>query len=773
MGNEKQILWISGPPGIGKTVLSSAMIADIRDTYLPAPACIAMFHCDASNQQSRSMDILFASIIAQMASKVPPEHLVHGIPSCLANAYQKSIRFGRKSLSKADSPQDVIATMALFMDTWVVIDGLDEMDQPERAQELLNISSLVGAAFRIAVLSRSTSTIKKVFADIPQIQIQPSHVQNDIHQYIKARSKELPLDEEAARQQVAQAVNAKADGMFLWTRLVMEDLTIATCLADIEEILLQYPIGLSGVYDRFLSGMVSQSIYRQHLARDILQWVCCAFRPLNMPDLDSALSTNTSGGRFENGTGSRPSRQVIMDICGPFLVLNDTIDTLRPVHQSFREYLIGPQTPLTTPEAARFLIHPGTAHSDLALRCIRYLKSKPFFSAGISGGSDDFWDYAMTYWCQHTVKGSYNEELESGIYDLIYTAGKRQHWLHWMLFGYHGSPFSFTNIFRLQAELRDWARPSTREDSLKRLTRKDWNMDCLELLIKATRRREAFSKLSNTYFEIMMVARDLVRRLKRDAQLTEAITRLENSRTALGDHQNLSELGFIYNLLGMLHDQTGHVQLALRSHQTARSIQESLDNKSNTDVLWTMNEIGRMYRHIGLLDDSERMHRHVLDHLTADLPEDHPELIWTINTLATTLREQNRAEEALALHMQAYDSRSKSLGESHAHTLWSCSDVAKCYQSQRSFTTALIWYQKTLDGRASTLGLEDPDTLWSMNHLGMVLADLGRHFEAVEIHEQALEAQERVLGLDHEHTCWTRNIISALRGKMESCMVLC
>lgn len=347
------------------------------------------------------------------------------------------------------------------------------------------------------------------------------------------------------------------------------------------------------------------------------------------------------------------------------------------------------------------------------------------------------------------------------------TADKRQRWLNWMLFGHHGSPLSLSHVFRLQRELRHWAEPSKRDDSLKHLTRKEWNMDCLELLIKATRRREGLSKLGETYFGIMAVARDLVRGLKHDGQTYEAIARLQDLRTVLENCGVFSELSFVHNLLGMLHDQEGNSTPALQAHQTAQSIQESSDTTNNSGILWTMNEIARIYRHIGLLKDSENIHRQVLDQLAADLPEDHPELIWTINTLATTLRKQNRASEALQLHMRAYYSRSKSLGELHAHSLWSCGDVAKCYQSQGLFADAIIWYQKAFDGRVKTLGHRHPDTLWSMNHLGLILADLDRVYEAIDVQKKALESQKTILGPDHPHTRWTRTTVDDLEEKIE------
>lgn len=318
LSDTKPLLWISGPPDIGKTILSSAIFTDIQATSQAAD-CIAIFSCDANDRPSTLMDVLFGSIIAQIATKVQPEHLVHGLPQCLINAWQKSARFGRKSLSKSDLPQYILFDMAVLLRrTWVIIDGLDEMMEPERVRELLDIASALGPSFRLAVLSRATSTIKKTLGHLSQIEIENSDVQGDISRYIEARSKELPLDNDKIRQNVSQAVNSKSEGMFLWARLIMADLSTATCQADMEQILLQYPVGLSGVYDRFLEGIASQAIHRQRLAQNILQWVCCACRPLRIDDLASALSSTYSDSWVNDENGARPSRSAILDVCSPF-----------------------------------------------------------------------------------------------------------------------------------------------------------------------------------------------------------------------------------------------------------------------------------------------------------------------------------------------------------------------------------------------------------------------------------------------------------------------
>lgn len=704
-----------------------------------------------------------------MASHLPPEYQDGGLPSCLVKAYQRSKKFNRPSISKADLPHEVFAALCLLVEqTWLVIDGVDELDEPQDAvQQLLRISSSPGHALRLAMLSRSIPNIEKLHAagDFHRIDVQPWNVERDIRAYIESKSRDLPLDDDYSREIVIEEVAAKSDGMFLWSRLVMEDLASATCLADIKQTLRQCPSGVSGIYDRFLTSLSSQSIPRQRLARDLLRWVCCTFRPLNISELESALSTKISAAHGRTSDDQKVYRSAVTEICHPFLVIDPTLDQLRPVHHSFREYLRGLPASSLGATASRFFVHGEASHADIALRCIKYLKSRSLSEENSS--PDGFWTYAMTSWCKHTVLGSYDARLEVEICDVLSTSERRKGWLYWMFFGCSSSPFPFATIFRLEEELQRWAEPSLLQTaSINTLGRNDWAMDCLELLMELSGRQHISKRLSTAYFDLMIVARDIARRLTRKSQLNAAVQNLEKRKLEIQESEDKSQMGFLLNLLGILYDQQGMTNLALQAHRTARSIQVQMMGEEADEALWTMNETGRMYRHIGLLEESERIHKQVLERLTMTLPEDHPEIIWTVNTLATTLRKQDRPAEALDLHLQAYNSRSKTLGGLHAHTLWSCADVAKCYRDQQMFATALVWYQKTLEGRITTFGSEHADTLWTKNDVGVVLAALGRHLEAKEIQEEALRGQERVLGMDHKHTCWTRRILEELTSEM-------
>lgn len=101
----------------------------------------------------------------------------------------------------------------------------------------------------------------------------------------------------------------------------------------------------------------------------------------------------------------------------------------------------------------------------------------------------------------------------------------------------------------------------------------------------------------------------------------------------------------------------------------------------HVETLWTVNELGRVYRHKGDYGNTKSMHVRAVTALTLELPEDYLEVIWTLNTLAKVYIRQERHPEALPLHQRVLETRRKLLGHKHPHTLRVLGDVAKCHMA--------------------------------------------------------------------------------------------
>ena len=778
------LLWISGDPGIGKTVLSSSIVNDIE---MGTDSAVVYFHSDAGDESSRTTLGLLTSLIAQLKGQYQTRSPTSSSPECLLQAYETSVKYGRPYISQADTPEFIVEELiSVYEQTIVVIDGLDEMAEPDSTIEALLKLSKQSESLRIVFLSRPIPVIRKKLQHLPQIALSPAELKQDIRSYVLKKSEDIPLDEVAGRESIVNDICTKAEGMFLWARMVMDDLSAATSLSHIQDILAQCPPGLYGMYSHFLRGLAAQSPERQRLTRDILRWVVCAARPLTVEELQSALATTLEG------DNEKPFRSVVIEACSPFVIVSTNGGFVRPVHHSVREFLVQETSPLRLEGTiSSFFVPPKETHAELALRCAKYVNTNssgwPETWTASSNPYGPFHSYALASWCYHTVSGQYRADLDVQIGRLTLSSEKRQAWLYHMLFTGSGESYPFQMILRLQSRLEEWAEgrdPADAQSSTEGLSvsEREWSMDALELLLMlpSYRRSEhggessAHSNVDISYFETMMVMRDLARRLTQGGNLKPAIARLESVRTSLSsssgppDTRFMPRVSFLLNTLGMLYDQQGLTKLSRDVHWEALTIQTAaagggeFGESKDPEAVWTINELGRVLRHLGQHTEAVQLHRSALQVLTKTLAADHPERLWTMATMARALREQNLPEEALELHLETYNARCKSPGKLHPHTLWSCGDVAKCYRDMGRFEDALVSFQRALDGRLESLGPRHPDTLWSMNHVGLVLVDLGRHEEAIEMQKRALEGQAEVLGAEHKHTTWTRTVVEEL-----------
>lgn len=769
------VLWITGPPGVGKTVLSSVVIRDLQQAGESESYTTSFFHCDAGNESARSATRLLSTVISHVLEDTYARDGAD-LPLCLVEAYRKSVRFGRQTIVKADHPEDILkGLLAKHSHTTLVVDGVDELDSPEDAIRTLLELSTSAMSFRVAFLGRSVPITSRLLSGSPTVRVATTDTAADIGDFVRARAQGIPTHDQDMREQVISEICVKADGMFLWTRMVLDDVANATSLGTLREMLHQCPSGLHAVYGHFVRNLASQPPCRRRLARDILLWTCCAARPLTLEEIEVALATSVVQGQVADD--ERPFRSAIVDLCSPFITVTSHDNLVRPVHHSVREYLLDPANVagLGAEAAAAFTMTKQDAHAELAARCLRYLDVVLPAFLSTTEDLDGFGSYAMSFWCHHALHGAHDKGLEEQISIFLAVATHRQAWLYGMLFR-GSSPFPFQNIFRLHQELSVWcAQGLTAASSLPSLLANDWSMDALDLLFRLPDCHDdpsyVWGHQANSteisYFEKMMVVRDLARRLTQTKQLPQAVAKLEAAIAAQVVQRPAAPLScaFAWNTLGILYDQQGRAPLALATHQRALDAQEDSFGAEHARTIWSVNELGRMYRHLGNLDDSEALHRRALAALARhQQPADHPERVWTANTLGTTLRVAGRPGEALALHTWAYEARARSLGAGHAHTLWACADVAKCHGALGRPDEALAWFRRALAGRAALLGPDHADTLWSMNNVAAALADSGRRADAIAMHARALAGQEKVLGPDHAHTRWTRDVLESLRG---------
>lgn len=753
--DKSSILWLHGVPGAGKTVLCTSVVNSLRELYAEPQAAIAFFFFDRLDQKKRTESSLVASMLAQICAQS------QNLPVPVTVAFEQAALYGRDSLCPADLPTSLLTSVIEGLgDLYLVVDGLDECE--DSTSIISTLQELVEACSGVHILisSRKTPSIQRKLSTNLSIAIDATRTEQDIKIYLAAVRDHLPTSDAAWLELISRRVIERSHGMFLFAHLIMQSLLKSSSPAELTGQLEELPSGLTAFYNKHLEKLSRETATRQQLARKLLLWVCYAQRPLNWAELQVALVD----GEISSGQ-TLPFKAAVLELGSPFVVYDELSDRFNLQHLSMRDFLVAEMAKESV-DMSFFTQAETEAESQLAYVCL----SQVLAASGRSH-PEALTDYATMFWCDHLLVSQLSIDLLGLLTTFNGDEAIRQWWIRNMLrLGHNG--FSLQKIFKLQSDLNAWLRlnDSTSQPE-QAFVQIDWCKDVVHILVDA--QEDSNTSIRLTYFEKIMVVRDLARLLTQSKRLDEGILWLTDAYASLS-HRKAVELVWISNSLAILYDQQGETHRSLCTQQQALSIQTAELGPDHLETINTVNELGRIYRHLGDYDNAAKMHHKALAVLEARLPEpeEHLEVMWTIATLARTYRKQGRFPEALALFERAHRTRAKVLGPTHPHTLWILGDIGATYQDMGLLTNAEDSYRRALEGRQNVLGLNHPDTLWSINNYGIILERIGRRDEALDLQRRALSGQREVLGHEHKHTIWTLEAVRRLRRMDQSNMLI-
>jgi ankyrin repeat domain-containing protein 50 len=216
---EGGILWLSGIPGAGKTVLSSTVVEHLKEkeniggTLRPK---IAYFYFDFNDHVKQTAQGCIQSLVRQLFEQ--SDHM----PQELRSLYIDS-GHGAPSL---DNLVEVLIAM-LNQDTlsFIVIDALDECRADEEEQQrdyfyeaLRGVESKVEGNYKIFIASRPEMDIKRVMAELgsTEVNVENSLVDEDIRSHVRALlPKELRFKKwpEPVKKEIEDALVKQSNGM--------------------------------------------------------------------------------------------------------------------------------------------------------------------------------------------------------------------------------------------------------------------------------------------------------------------------------------------------------------------------------------------------------------------------------------------------------------------------------------------------------------------------------------------------------------------------------
>lgn len=149
------------------------------------------------------------------------------------------------------------------------------------------------------------------------------------------------------RDTAFETIREKSDGMFLWVKLMIDDLRKSASRYEVQERLRNFPRGLEETYRSLLVQLVDRlDHFELNLARNVLAFTVASSRTLTLEELlyahalQSRSAFNSSKQQSLQGSLLVEPIQKILHVCGSLVTITD--NTVRLVHTTAKEFLTRP-----------------------------------------------------------------------------------------------------------------------------------------------------------------------------------------------------------------------------------------------------------------------------------------------------------------------------------------------------------------------------------------------------------------------------------------------
>ncbi|KAJ5776456.1 uncharacterized protein N7511_001467 [Penicillium nucicola] len=437
------LLWISGGPGKGKTMLAIYITEVLQPMVDAADDVLLYYFCSNRDKNRNTALTIMRGILHQWIDLYP--HLAKEIKS-----YFEGTETTKYTISSFVSLWKVFLTLlqqSTSSQVFCVLDGLDECEKESVSQLLDAVGNYLSKSgekarprLKLVILSRPHPVVlERKLGHYKQIQLDTSdtEISRDVERYIFAKVAELASEQNFSEEMVAQVQQtllAGADGTFLWVGFVANELQ-GRSWSKINEVLRHVPKGLGGIYQRLL-----QQIGDKEALVPILQWVVLAARPLTLEELTVAAGIKTAG----NLTATQVTQNRLK--FGGLLVKVEG-DVVNLVHQSAKEFFQSDQVKI---KGINMFHMSQDTHRTLMQTCLAHVERRygyPGRGPQISD-SDPFLTYASQCWPVHFHHAIHVIDTPSEFSRQFFRVDSpiRDEWwkVYWEQENNGGSPPSFT-----------------------------------------------------------------------------------------------------------------------------------------------------------------------------------------------------------------------------------------------------------------------------------------------------------------------------------------
>ncbi|KAI9774241.1 MAG: hypothetical protein M1839_001743 [Geoglossum umbratile] len=353
-----KLLWCSGLPGVGKTVLASVVAGHLRRQQ-PEPKVEGRVGVAAVyfkyDQPGQAIGHVLKSLLEQLVEGQ------HDIPALIKELLERRPSASLDEISAALSP-----FIETYSKVFLIVDAIDECTFETR-HELIELLPQLSPKVHLIVTSHPPRFMEEELEDFQRVEVEANEadVKLFIDQQILKNDDLRKVVEKspAIRDDIKKEVVKAAGATFLLARLHVESLAYAAALSagHVRTRLQNLPTSLAEAYDDALERIENQEPDEKEIASKALAWICHAYRPLSLEELQHALAIEPFDVHLDEEHLVDGDR--IIALCGG-LVVADQAGVVSFVHGTAMNYF----------EARRHDKFPRY-HTRIALSCVAYLNA--------------------------------------------------------------------------------------------------------------------------------------------------------------------------------------------------------------------------------------------------------------------------------------------------------------------------------------------------------------------------------------------------------------
>ncbi|KAF9767710.1 hypothetical protein IL306_015085 [Fusarium sp. DS 682] len=452
-----QILWLRGGVGSGKTFLAHF----IAQTLTSTNCNVLQYYFSAKQELGiRRTQLSFIRTILYQA-------LVNTSLDTTSTLEALNRIREISGKSEAQSPKKLWSELFRLVQgqahtpIYLVIDAIDEAIQDERDEIFKALEKLISLSpsVRIFITGRPdedvlgwfemSSGVSSAAKPISEIRISHEAMTHDIEIYINSRiQRSNKLRHPSVVEDVKCVILSRAEGMFLYVRLMLDELECETSVATLRRRLDAFPATLNEYYESTFSQIYNRPKSSRELARDLLTWVANSYEPLHIDTVLVALKSQHLSRTVADKGLVKPDDEdefelldpvkEIRSICFPLLEVTES-GIVQVVHCSVAAYIHATGKSIRNSQYSTLLLTPSQANQEISLACIYFLRLDRNWPTSdgretpsvTPDPSSLFLEYSTKYWPEHMSESSQDILIQMPL--LFATLSVKQKWfLNWV-----------------------------------------------------------------------------------------------------------------------------------------------------------------------------------------------------------------------------------------------------------------------------------------------------------------------------------------------------